>query len=168
MSLIRRETTDVMAAANRANSHASTGTVTPAGKLQARMNALDHGLRAEPARVIPELGEKDEDLLELQRQLSGRFYPHGHTEIALVEQMVENRWRRRRVRRAEAGLLVARQLRFDIDQGRALAAESRSSSCAGEARLAQEKGLASLPDSNHKFRFILVLPSAHPSHQSRN
>jgi hypothetical protein len=51
MSLIRRQTTEAMAAANRANSQASTGPVTPAGKLQARMNAIEHGLRAEPAGV---------------------------------------------------------------------------------------------------------------------
>jgi hypothetical protein len=155
MSLIRRQTTEAMVAANRANSQLSTGPATPAGKLRSRMNALRHGFWAEAGQVIPQLGEKAEDLLELRRQLERRFRPHSPAEIALVDQMAENRWRRRRLVRSEVAMLVAQQLRFDVEYGRAQAAEGRSSLSAGEARLAQEKGLAALPDSSHKFRFVL-------------
>jgi hypothetical protein len=155
MSLIRRETTEAMVAANRANSQLSTGPVSPAGKLRSRMSALRHGFWAEMGPVIRQLGEKEEDLLELRRQLEHRFRPHSPAEFALVDQMVENRWRRRRLVRSEAAMLVAQQLRFDVEFGRAQAAEGRSSLSAGEAKLAQEKGLAALPDSSHKFRFIL-------------
>jgi hypothetical protein len=155
MSLIRRETTEAMAAASRANGQLSIGPVTPAGKLRARMNALRHGLRAELGQVIPQLGESEDDLLELRREHERRFRPRSPAEFALIAQMVENRWRRRRLVRGEAAVLVAQQLRFDVEYGRAQAADGRSSLSAGEAKLAQEKGLAALLDSTHKFRFIL-------------
>jgi hypothetical protein len=155
MSLIRRETTEAMAAANRANSQASTGPATPAAKLHVRLNALQHGLRAAPGQILPHLGENEEGLLELKRQFERQFRPCDPREIALVEQMVENRWRRQRVIRAEGSMLVKNQAQFDIDQERAWAAEGCSPSSAGEARLAQERGLVALPDSSYKFGFIL-------------
>ena len=77
--------------------------------------------------------------------------------------MVENRWRRLRVIRAEKTMLVRNQFQFDIDQERTLAAEGCSACSAGEARLAQEKGLVSLPDSAQKFGFILQC--LHTAHQ---
>jgi hypothetical protein len=155
MSLIRKETTEAMAAANRANSQTSTGPLTPAGKLQARMNALQHGMWASSGQVMPQLGETEEELLELRAELQRQFYPNGPRETGLVELMVENRWRRRRLLRAEKTMLVKNQLEFDIDQERALAAEGCSRDSAGEAGLAQESGLVSLPDSTQKFHFIL-------------
>jgi hypothetical protein len=155
MSLIRRQTTEAIAAASRANGAKSTGPVTPAGKLQARMNALKHGMYANPSRAIPEMGEKDDDLLKVRTQLSNQFAPRDPMEHGLIHLMVENRWRRQRVRRTETGLLVARQIEFDLEQCRQEAGEGRSSLSTGEARLAEEKGLASLPDSSHKFQLIL-------------
>ena len=155
MSLIRKQTTEAMAAANRANSRLSTGPATPDGKLQARMNALQHGLRAESGPAIPQLGETEEELLEWQKEFHLRFRPTDATEAVLVEQIVENRWRRRRVIRAEKSMLVKNQLQFEINQEQAAAAEGCSPSSAGEARLAQERGLISLPDSTQKFGFIL-------------
>ena len=155
MSLIRRQTTEAMAAANRANSQASTGPVTPGGKLRARMSALQHGLWAEVPQAVLQLGEKEEDRLELQRQHERQFRPNSPIETALVEQMAENRWRRRRTLRGERSMLVARLTQFDVEHGQALAAEGRSPFSTGEARLAEKSGLASLPDSSHKFHFIL-------------
>jgi hypothetical protein len=155
MSLIRKQTTEAMAAANRANSQLSTGPVTRVRALQARVNALQYGLWADPTRAIPQLGEKEEDLRELRALISREFRPRDPMENDLINQMVENRWRRKRVTRTEMKMVEARQLQFDLDQCRAVAAESRTSFSAGEARLAEEKGLASLQDSSHKFRFIL-------------
>jgi hypothetical protein len=85
----------------------------------------------------------------------------------LVEQMVENRWRRNRVIRGETSMLVRHQLEFARDQERVRAEEGRSALSTGEARLAQEKGLAALPDSSLKFRFILqCLHAAHRAVES--
>jgi hypothetical protein len=155
MSLIHRQTSEAMAAASRANSQKSTGPATAAGKLQVRMNALKHGVCANPSRAITELGENDEELLKLRTQLSSQFAPRDPTEHGLINLMVENRWRRQRVRRTETGLLIARQLEFDLEQCRQATSEERSSFSAEEARLAKERGLASLPDSSHKFQLIL-------------
>jgi hypothetical protein len=66
MGLIHKNTTNAMAAANRANALKSTGPVTDEGKLNVRMNALKHGVLAEVGPVIPQLEERDEDLLDLE------------------------------------------------------------------------------------------------------
>jgi hypothetical protein len=155
MSLIRRQTTEAMVAANRANSLTSTGPLTDIGKIQARINAQRDGLCARGGPVIRELHERLEDFEELQSTLWRDLAPSGGLEMVLVEQIVENRWRYRRILRTESSLLVAHRLKFDLDHARARAGESRSPSSAGEARLANELGLASLPDSGVKFTFIL-------------
>jgi hypothetical protein len=156
MSLINKNTTEAMAAANRGNALKSTGPITEEGKLHARMNALKHGLRTESeGPAIPELRERDEDLQDLRLQFWRSFETRSSYEAGLVEEIIQNRWRHRRLIRAESCLLVARRLQFDLDQGRQLAGENRSASSAGEARQAKEVGLASLPDSAAKFSFIL-------------
>jgi hypothetical protein len=117
MSLTKKNTTKAMTAANRVNALKSSDPITDAGKLQARLNALKHGVRAkEHGLVIPELHEQDEDLQDLRFQLWHKFEPRGDYEAGLLEETVENRWRPRRVVRAEACLLVARRLQFDLDQ----------------------------------------------------
>ncbi|HTV53358.1 MAG TPA: hypothetical protein VMI06_00410 [Terriglobia bacterium] len=156
MSLIDKKTTEAITAANRANALKSTGPATEKGKLQVRVNALKHGLRAEgQGPVISELRERDEDLKDLQFQLWSKFEPRGAYEAGLLEEIVQNRWRHRRVVHAESCLLIARQLQFDLDHERQLAGENRSASSAGEARQAKEVGLACVPDSAAKFSFIL-------------
>jgi hypothetical protein len=155
MSLIHRRTTETGAVASRANGAKSTGPATEPGKLRSRMNALEHGMRAEVSLVVPELRESDQELEDLQMQFLRKLQPQDDFEGALVEQMVENRWRRRRVLRAESSLLVARRFQFDIEHSQLRAGESRSPGSAGELGLAQEVGLASLPNSSAKFGFIL-------------
>jgi hypothetical protein len=155
MSLMHRQTTEPMIEANRANALQSSGPRTAAGKVATRRNALKHGARAQGDPVIPELDECKEDLDLLRVEFWRDLQPCGQLEAALVEQIVDNRWRYRRILRAESSLLVAQRLEFDFGRTQARAGESRSSSSAGEAALAKEMGLASLPDSTAKFRFIL-------------
>jgi len=146
MSLIRKPTTEAMVAANRANSLQCTGPVTDAGKLNARLNALKHGLTERAAGLcIAELGEQQEDLKNLRRQLERRFQPYDEHELSLVQRMVENRWRLRRVLRAEAGILTAQSVSFELEYGRKLAGEGRSSASIGEAGFAAAFGLALSP-----------------------
>ena len=57
MSLIRKQTTEVMVAANRANTLRSTGPVTDVGNMNVRLSALKHGIIADRP-FIPELGER--------------------------------------------------------------------------------------------------------------
>ncbi len=155
MSLIERRSTEAAVAASRANSLKSAGPTTASGKLRSRMNALEHGMRAEVGPALPELNERAEDLEKLKMEFWCKFEPRDDFEGGLLEQMAENRWRRRRVVRAESSLLLAHRFEFDLEHARAQASESRSPASAGEADRAQETGLASLPDSGPKFSFIL-------------
>ncbi|HTV55735.1 MAG TPA: hypothetical protein VMI06_12580 [Terriglobia bacterium] len=117
MSLIHKNTTEAMSAPNRANALKSTGPITKEGKLQARIKALRHGLRAqEEGPVIRELRERDEDLHDLRLQLWRQFEARGPYEAGLLEEMVQNRWRHRRLIRAESCLFIARHLQFDLPE----------------------------------------------------
>jgi hypothetical protein len=156
MSLIDKRMTQAVIAANRANALKSTGPVTDEGKLHARLNGLKHGICSEQALgVVPELREREDDLKDLQFQLWHKFEPKNAYEAGLLEQIVQNRWRHRRLIRAESRLLVARQLEFDIDHQRQVEGENHSAESRGEARQAKDLGLACLPDSTAKFIYIL-------------
>lgn len=156
MSLIRKQTTEAMVAANRANSLKCTGPVTDHGKMQARLNALKHGITARvPGKLVVEPGEREEDLIKLRRQLTWSLQPCDAFEERVVSEMIENRRRRDRVVRAEAGLLSAQHLDFEVEYGRKLAGEGRSPEETGQASVAAAFGLAALPDSSAKFSLIL-------------
>lgn len=156
MSLIRRQTTPAMVEANRANSLRSTGPLTDMGKINARLNSIKHGITARAEGLaLPELGENSEALRQMHNQLRACFHPHDHFELLLLDQIVENRWRRRRVVRAEANILAAQGLNFELEYARKLAGDGRSPEAMGEARVAAAAGLAALPDSSAKFNLIL-------------
>ncbi len=156
VGLIRRPTTEAMVEANRANSLKCTGPVTNPGKVNARLNAIKHGLTSLVGAVaVPELGEMRGDLSRIEDSLRRCFLPCDHYEKLLLDQMVENRWRRRRVVRAESSLLAAQRLQFELEYGQKLAGEGRSPEATGEARLAAASGLVALPDSPAKFNLIL-------------
>jgi len=145
-----------MVEANRGNSLKCTGPVTDVGKVNARLNAVRHGITSLAAGLaLPQLGEQNGDLDRIRRDLEKCFIPWNHYQQLLVDQMVENRWRRRRLVRAESSLLAAQRLQFELDYGQKLAGEGRSPGAIGEARLAASSGLVALPDSSAKFNLIL-------------
>jgi len=157
MSLIRKHTTEAMVAANRANSLKSTGPVTDPGKMKVRLNALKHGISS--ARLIGWAvtlrGEEDRDLKTVRAKLALSFRPGSSYEDFLVDEMAENRWRRKRAARAETAVLNAQRLAFELEYGRKLAGEGRSTAGTGQASVAVARGLAALPDSSAKFNLIL-------------
>ena len=156
VGLIRRPTTEAMVEANRANSLKCTGPVTDVGKMKVRLNAVKHGITSLVSGLaLPQLGEMRGDLNEIRKQLQTCFHFRDHYELILLDQMVENRWRRRRLIRAESSLLAAQRLQFELEYGQNLAGEGRSSRSTGEARLAADSGLVALPDSSAKFNLIL-------------
>jgi len=87
--------------ANRANAQKSTGPATDAGKASACQNALKTGIYAESDIL------KTENPEELA-QLTAEFYAdHNPTTAAareLVDALIEDAWRKRRLRRGEACL----------------------------------------------------------------
>jgi hypothetical protein len=155
MGLIRKETTSAMGEANRANSLKCTGPVTDIGKINASLNAVKHGILAYGGLAREELGEDPFRMQEMYNHLKTCFRPRDRFELLLLNQMVENRWRRQRAVRAETSLLAAQRLNFDLEYGRKLAGEGRSRDSAGEARAAAASGLVALPDSSVKFNLIL-------------
>lgn len=156
VGLIRRAPTQAMVEANRGNSLKCTGPVTDVGKMNASLNAIKHGITSLASGLaLPELGEEPRKLLGVWDGLQRGLHPSDGFEMHLFEQMVENRWRRRRVVRAESSVLAARRLQFELEYGQKLAGEGRSPDSTGEARLAAASGLVALPDSSAKFNLIL-------------
>jgi hypothetical protein len=88
-------------AASRANSQKSTGPRTTAGKAVSRFNALKHGIYAVHQIMFD---EKAEDLAELAAEYHEHHSPANPNERLLVDTLVHNEWRLRRMRRVEADL----------------------------------------------------------------
>jgi hypothetical protein len=88
-------------AANRMNAQKSTGPRTTAGKAVSRFNALKHGIYAVHQIMFD---EKPEDLAELTTEYHDLCAPADAKERLLVDALVHNEWRLRRMRRVEAEL----------------------------------------------------------------
>jgi hypothetical protein len=88
-------------AANRMNSQKSSGPRTTAGKAVSRFNALKHGIYAVHQIMFD---EKPEDLAELAAEYHEHHNPADSDQRFLVDTLVHNEWRLRRIRRVEAEL----------------------------------------------------------------
>jgi hypothetical protein len=88
-------------AASRANGQKSRGPITAEGKAKSRFNALKHGIHAETQIMFDETAEA---LAELAAELHEQYQPADATERFLVDTLIHNEWRLRRMRRVEADL----------------------------------------------------------------
>jgi hypothetical protein len=88
-------------AASRANGQKSQGPTTAEGKAKSRFNALKHGIHAESQIMFDETAE---DLAELAAEVHEQHSPADPTERFLVDTLISNEWRLRRLRRLEAEL----------------------------------------------------------------
>jgi hypothetical protein len=95
------QSTPKQRAASRANAQKSTGPRTTAGKAASRFNALKHGIFAVHQIMFD---ETPEDLAELAAEYHEHYNPADAHERSLVDTLVANEWRIRRMRRVEAGL----------------------------------------------------------------
>jgi hypothetical protein len=84
--------------ANRRNSLASTGPRTAAGKSAVCFNALKSGIHAE-SQLIP--GEDPEVFRSFAADFTASCNPVGAREQELVDQLIDDAWRLRRLRKAE-------------------------------------------------------------------
>ena len=89
--------------ANRRNAQKSSGPKTLQGKSLSNMNAVKHGLRTEQV-LIP--GEGEREFADLRRRLFEDLQPMGGLEIELIDGLVVDFWRLRRLRMVETGLFV--------------------------------------------------------------
>jgi hypothetical protein len=87
--------------ASRANGAKSKGPKSAAGKEKAAQNAVRDGAFSRQV-VIEQLGEKPIDFEKSKKLLWDFFQPTNTVEEMLVQDYVENWWRRERIRRAEA------------------------------------------------------------------
>jgi hypothetical protein len=88
-------------AASRANGQKSHGPVTPEGKSKCRFNALKHGIHPQTQVMFD---ENAEDLAELAAELHEQYTPVDPTERFLVDTLINNEWRLRRLRCVESDL----------------------------------------------------------------
>src|ERR1700677_4836746 len=88
-------------AANRMNSQPSTGPRTTAGQAASRYNALKHGIFATTQIMFD---ERAEDLAELAAEHHEHRSPADADQRFLVDTLINNEWRLRRLRRVEAEL----------------------------------------------------------------
>ena len=89
------------AAASRANPSESTGPRTSQGQTASRFNALKHGICARHQIMFDESAE---DLAELAAEYHEHHNPADSDQRFLVDTLVHNEWRIRRIRRVEAEL----------------------------------------------------------------
>jgi hypothetical protein len=89
--------------ASRANGRKSQGPVTAEGKAKTRFNALRHGIHAQTQIMFD---ESPADLAVLAAEYHEQYAPVNPTERFLVDTLVHNEWRLRRMRRVEAVLWI--------------------------------------------------------------
>jgi hypothetical protein len=85
--------------ANRRNARRSTGPKTPEGKAVVSQNTVRHGLLS--TTVYVDEGEEP-DLERLRADFLAHFQPAGPLEALLVDRIISNAWRLRRVLEVEA------------------------------------------------------------------
>jgi hypothetical protein len=98
--------------ANRLNSRKSTGPRTDAGKSRSKLNALDHGCRAN-ILVLP-----TEDFGEYEKEANAwklSWQPRNPVEEFLVDRVVNLSWLAKRIDRAQTARLNARIHRGELD-----------------------------------------------------
>jgi len=98
------------AKASRANGSKGKGPVTPEGKEAVRFNALKDGLFTKEL-IVAAAGEQKEDFERLKDEMWKFFEPENPFEEMLVIDIIENRWRLQRVRRAES---ISLQKRLEL------------------------------------------------------
>lgn len=99
--------------ANRHNALKSTGPRTPAGKARVSLNASKHGLLSGEV-VVRGLHYKEShyEFREFRERYRQHLAPVGPLEETLVEHLVANRWRARRILIAESG-----EIAHNVDNG---------------------------------------------------
>jgi len=110
---VKPEISAAQLAANRANAQLSTGATSEAGKKKISKNALKTGLTGRQV-LLP---EDDAALYEaMVREYKNHFLPVGPEEIALVQSLVDVRWRLDRYPGLELALLdLGRKLMLEVE-----------------------------------------------------
>jgi len=99
--------------ANKANAKKSTGPKTRAGKTRSKMNAMKHGILSSETLIADgETVENAEALADLRDELRADLAPVGTLEEFLVDRLLVQIWRLRRLLRFETG--ATREVADDV------------------------------------------------------
>jgi len=110
---VKPQISEAQLAANRANAQLSTGPTSEAGKKKVSQNALKTGLTGRQVLLPAEDGALYEAMV---RDYQNHFLPVGPEEIALVQSIVDIRWRLDRYPGLESALLdLGRKLMLEIE-----------------------------------------------------
>ena len=99
---IKPEISEAQLAANRANAQLSTGATSEAGKKKVSQNALKTGLTGNQVLLPTDDAARYEAMV---RDYQNEFLPLGREEIALLQSIVDTRWRLNRFPGLESALL---------------------------------------------------------------
>ncbi len=101
------------------------------------------------------LGEDHEEFVRLLARLIRDHQPGSASEMILLEDLATLEWERRRVDRAQSGLLVRQVEQLELERGKRAREINAISSSGSEADLV-EKGLRGAPDGPAKFGNLLT------------
>lgn len=156
MALIQKTVSNALVAANQANSRESTGPQSELGKRHSSQNAGRHLVYARVSSAsMKELGENPADFDELGDSLRRVFAPRDKFEQMLVDDMAELRWRRRRLLRAEAGMIASKKRKFELDHEWELANAGKVAGERWQLEVTQQCALITRVDGTGKYSRIL-------------
>jgi len=151
MPLIRKGSSPKTIAANRANCWNSHGGTRTAGR-------LEHGILAKvDPFTMQELGEDPAEYAQLREGMLESLAPQDALEEALAVEMVDSLWRKRRLRRGEAGQQAEQRRTLKLERQHKLASEGKNAGAAFQTKLAAEMGIVGLRDSNFKLEYTILL-----------
>jgi hypothetical protein len=102
-----RKNTPKQSVASRKNGAKGKGPKSPAGRTAVRFNAVKDGIFSSEI-VVESAGERPQDFERLRNEIWASIQPETTLEKMLATDVIENRWRLQRVRRAERLALIAR------------------------------------------------------------
>ena len=141
--------------ANRRNSQKSTGPRTPQGKQQVSLNALKHGLHADPfVQGMLALHEDPRAYYRLLGDLFASLRPANPHQRLQVEDIARLRMEKQRLQRARAALVAGKVPGLERRRDRRLLDFDCEAPDLPQAELL-EKGLYRAPDSPPKFEKML-------------
>ena len=159
MGTIEKNVTDEVREANRANSAASTGPVSEAGKKQSSMNALKHGKyakRPDPVkRLLEDLSEEEEAEREaLRADVVGRYQPPDAFAEQQAEELADLQFELRRLEDVKQVIWQRERELLELEQRRR-AFRLKEEGVVARSKEITDCGLVSQPDSPGKFREML-------------
>jgi len=106
------------------------------------------------------LGESPREFDQFRYKQWDDFKPEGGFEEDLVEDMVENRWELRRLKRTRQAKLVEIRRRTELKRQQQLASEGRGVRGMAQKHLMTHQGVTALPDSKYKFERTIIFLTA--------